>query len=487
MNKSLFVLASTAVALSYVSPVIAQYAPPPPPQPFPGFINEFVRKQDPYYSVWDVGGSVRLRYESKENGLGLPPNADFRKTGVDNDNSYFSDKILVHAGYTAKWWGVYVQGRSSGTSGDDRNPNFESDGIADLHQAYFLLGNHKEFPVSLKIGRQELSYGDERLVGAFAWNNIGRVFDAAKLRWQNSWFAADVFSSKIVLPVENQLNEWNDYNSFSGVHLSSRKVPKMLTELYFFSRNDGIGSASLQDPVSFPPFQMAAPAARDIYTLGGRMKSGTNEFAGFDFTVEGAYQFGNWKGTALVPRQEHEASAFVANAGYTFEEVSVKPRVALEYAYGSGDSDPTDDVHGTFDNLYPTNHKFYGYADFLSWQNLHDVRAIFQLKPHPRVSVALEGHLFWLADTADSLYNVGGAGRSGGGVGTGTGFNRNPSYDSFVGAEIDLVAGFAVNKFTALEAGYGHFFAGKYIDQTWANVGGSADANWFYVQTAIRF
>ena len=109
------------------------------------------------------------------------------------------------------------------------------------------------------------------------------------------------------------------------------------------------------------------------------------------------------------------------------------------------------------------------------------------MKPHPRVSFSVEGHLFWLANTADSLYNVGGAPRTGGGVGTGTGFNRNPSYDSFVGGEVDVVAGYAVNKFSMLEAGYGHFFTGSYIDQSWQNAGGSADANWFYVQTVIRF
>ena len=210
MNKPLLILASSTLALGYVSPVIAQYAPPPPPQPFPGFINELLRQQDPYYSAWDLGGSVRLRYELKENGLGLPAANDWRKTGVDNDNSYFSDKILFNAGYTAKWWSVYVQGRSSSTTGDDRNSigtigapggsGPESDGPVDLHQAYFTLGNHKEFPVSLKLGRQELIYGDERLVGAYGWNNIGRVFDAAKVRWQNAWFAAEAFTGKIVLP-----------------------------------------------------------------------------------------------------------------------------------------------------------------------------------------------------------------------------------------------------------------------------------------------
>jgi hypothetical protein len=496
MKNSLLTLTSTALALGYVSPVIAQYAAPPPPQPFPGFINDFLRKQDPYNSAWDVGGSVRLRYEVRDNGLGLPANNDWRQTGVDNDNSYFSDKILFHGGYTAKWWSVFVQGRSSSTTGDDRNSigtigppggsGPESDGPVDLHQAYIAVGNHKEFPVSAKIGRQELTYGDERLVGAFPWNNIGRVFDAAKLRWQTAWFAAEAFTGKIVLPDDNEFNMWNDYNMFSGLHVSTRQVPKTQSEFYFFSRNDGVGSATANRG-SFPPFQAAAPAARDIYTIGARMKSGTNEFGAFDFTAEGAYQFGNWKPTTASARQDHQAFALMGNVGYSFAEAFGKPRVALEYAYASGDGSATDNDHDTFDNLYPTNHKFYGYADYLSWQNLHDARALFQMKPHPQVSFAVEGHLFWLADTADSLYNVGGAPRGGGTVGGGDGFNRNPSYDSFVGGELDFIAGYAITKFASLEAGYGHFFAGDYIDQSWANAGGSADINWFYIQTVIRF
>jgi hypothetical protein len=498
MTKTSIALTSAAIAVGCVSPVIAQYAPPPPPQPFPGFLNEFLRKQDPGYATWDLGGSVRLRYELRDNALGLPPANDWRTSGADNDNSYFSDKVLLHAGYTAKWWSVFVQGRSSSTTGDDRSSNGaipgtggagpESDGLADLHQAFVTLGNHKEFPVSAKVGRQEFIYGDERLVGAFAWNNIGRVFDAARLRWQNAWFAAEAFTGKIVLPDDNSFNVWNDYNLFSGLHVATKRVPKTLTELYFFARNDGVGSAT-NNPGSFPPFQMPAPQARDIYTLGGRMKSDTNAFGGFDFTVEGAWQFGNWKPTLTAARQDHEAFAVVANAGFTFREAFGKPRVALEYAYATGDSSATDNQHETFDNLYPTNHKFYGYADYLSWQNLHDARAIFQMKPHAQVSFAVEGHLFWLANTADSLYNVGGAGRTtpGSTVGGGNGFNRNPSYDSFVGGELDVIAGYAVTKFASVEAGYGHFFAGDYLDQTWANAGGSANAHWFYLQTMIRF
>ena len=487
MKKSLRTLTTTALALGTAAPVLAQYAPPPPLQPFPGFLNESLRKTDPYYANWDISGSARLRYEVRENALGLPPANDFRQFGVDNDNNFLGTKILARVGLTEKWWSVFVEGRSTIISGDSREPSPEQDAPIDLHQAYVTVGNHKEFPVSLKVGRQELSYGDERLVGAFGWNNIGRVFDAAKLRWQNSWFAAEAFTSKLVLPDDNNFNTWNDYNLFSGLHLSTKQIPKNLSELYFFARNDGIGSTTA-NPGAFPPFQVGAPAARDIYTIGARFRSGTNEFGNLDYTVEGAYQFGNWKPTTTSIRQGHEAYAFSANVGYSFPETWGTPRVALEYAYGSGDSSASDSTHETFDNLYPTNHKFYGYMDFASWQNLSNVRGIFQIRPHPRVSLALEGHLFMLADTADSFYNAGGVARGGQGPTAGNGYGRNPCYDPYVGSEIDFIAGFTLTKFASLEAGYGHFFVGDYVKQTWSNPAfGSADADWFYTSLNIKF
>ena len=482
-------ITTAALVLAAANTVYAQYTPPAPLQPFPGFINDALRKQDPYYSVWDVGGAVRLRYEVKENGLGLPPVNDFRQNGVDNDNSYFSDKILARVAYTDKWWSAYVEGRSSSTTGDDRTPKFETDDPIDLHQAYFTLGNHKEFPVSLKVGRQELSYGDERLVGAFPWHNIGRVFDAVKLRWQNEYFAADVFASRIVLPNDNNFNVNNEDALFSGVNISSKKIPKVLTEVYFFARNDSPGSTTA-DTGSFAPFQTPAPFERNVYTLGARFKSNPGDLGNFDFTVEGAYQFGDWRQTAVSAELDHEAFAGVVNVGYTFGDAPTAPRFALEYAYASGDSSPTDGKHGTFENLFPTNHKFYGYMDFLSWQNIHDVRAIFQMKPHPRLSLSLECHMFWLADTADSLYNVGGAARTtpGSTVGGGNGYNLNPSYDNYVGSEVDIVAGFILTKFATLEVGYGHFFRGDYIKQSWSDAAfGSQDADWVYVQTTVRF
>ncbi len=481
----------------------AQYAPPPPPAPFPGFLNEYLRAQDPYMNQWDFGGNYRMRYEDKS-GFGIPGVAgsmDFRDHGADVVNQYFIGRLRFHAGYTDTWWSAYAEGRSSTSWGDERfayanNPAVpgtvkefgsgpESDTI-DLHQAYVTIGNHKEFPLSIKAGRQEMIYGEERLIGAFGWNNVGRVFDGVKLRLQTEWFAADVFGLRPVIPEDDRFNVSNDYEYFSGIYATTPLVPKNSLEVFALSRNVGPQAVAAEPSPQAPP-----PSARDIFTIGFRLKSKQGEFGNWDYTVETAGQFGNYKDLRLgvnSPRLDHEAYMAVVQGGYTFSDVWGTPRFGLEYSYGSGDSDPKDGKHETFDNLYPTNHKFYGYMDLVSLQNVHDARAIFQLKPHKQVSLALEGHSFWLADTHDNFYNVSGAARGGIATTPGTGYGINPSYSNFVGNELDFIVGYAVTRYAQLEAGYGHFFTGDYIQQSLsAPAFGSRDADYVYLQASINF
>jgi len=487
----------TALVLAFAPTAMAQYAPPPPPRPFPGFINEALRKNDPYMNQWDIGGAWRMRYETKD-GYGIagsPGSTDFRSNNADTSNSYLLSRIRLRLGYTSKWWGALAEGRSSLVGSDDRaaatapvarfGDGPESDSI-DLHQAWVNIGNHKEFPFSLKVGRQEMNFMEGRLVGDFVWNNIGRVFDAAKLRWQNSLFAADIFTSRVVIPEDGRFNVSNDYDYFSGFHAVSPVIKNHSLELYGYSRNASPFAASAEPSPQFPQ-----PTARDIYTMGVRIKSNPGALGAWDYTLDAIGQLGNYRDTragASTSRLDHEAYAFIAQGGYTFSETWSTPRLGLEYAHASGDSNPTDGKHSTFENLFPTNHKFYGYGDLVSLQNIHDVRTILQSKPHPQLSLALEGHLFWLADTADNFYNVGGVPRGGVAATPGTGFGINPGYSSFVGSELDFVAGYAVTRYAQLELGYSRFFAGDYIDQTYtAATHGSRDANFFYLQMNLNF
>jgi len=496
--KQSSLLTTGAFALAAASSLNAQYAPPPPPAPFQGFLNEWLRKDDPYMNKWDFGGSVRLRYEVRDNfGIaGVPGSVDFRKDGADVDNAYLLERIRVRAGYTDKWFSALVEGRSSLAQGDERfastapPPPYKGEGPEhdhiDLHQAFVTIGNHKEFPLSLKVGRQEFIYGEERILGAFGWNNIGRVFDGAKLRWQTEWFGADFIGSRVVIPEDNHFNMANDYDWFSGVYATTTKVPKHSLDVYFFSRN-----ASTKAATAEPDPQAPQPSARDIYTLGVRLKSAPGQLGNWDYTLDLIGQLGNFRDTragAPMERLDHQAYAVVAQGGYTFKDTWGTPRVGLEYAHGSGDSDPTDDKHETFENLFPTNHKFYGYMDLFSLQNIHNIRAIVQLKPHPRLSLALEGHAFWLADTSDNLYTAAGTPRGGTAATPGTGYGVNPSHSSYVGSEVDFIAGYALTRFAQIEAGYAHFFRGDYIkDSLSAPTHGSTDANWFYVQLNVNF
>ncbi len=494
MKSHLKHLSAGALVLAALNQVHAQYTPPPPPAPFPGFLNEAMRAKDPYANQWDLGGDLRLRFQATE-GYGIAGTAgsvDFRDHGADVSNEAFFSKLKLHAGYSDKWWGAFIEARSSVALSDERKAfvaatpalpdtytrrgNGPEHDPIDLHQLYVMLGNHKEFPVSLKVGRQELSYGEERLVGAFAWNNIGRVFDAAKVRWQNEWFAAEAFSGWVVIPDSQSFNEPNTQDTFSGVDLISLKIPKTILEGYFFARNVTRKAANYDESPQFPQ-----PTARDIYTVGGRLKNKLGEIGNFDYTIEGAYQFGDWAGTYTGKRLRQDAFMFVAQGGYTFADLWATPRLGLEYSMGSGDENSKDGKHGTFENLFPTNHKFYGYMDFASLQNLQDLRAILTLKPTTRSVVSIEGHGLWLADANDTFYNVGGAPRTTGGYGI------HQKYGDFVGTEIDVIAGYALTRHAQVEVGYGHFFTGSYVDKSLAGIGGSKDANWVYAQTSLKF
>ncbi len=444
-------------------------------QPSAGLVNDFLREQSPVFTNLDLGGQFRVRFEGKS-GFAVGPSAvDFSETTPDNNYWLFREKI--HAGWSPEAWvTVYGEGRDSRSMDDKRRPLPEEDPF-DLQQAWISLGNAQVFPVTAKVGRQELIYGDERLIGAFDWNNIGRVFDAAKLRYENPDFWVDAFVSRVVLINRDDINVANDYDWFSGVYSSTRTlIPKQETQLYFLARN-----TSPQSPTATTGSpQRGGPTARDIYTLGLRFQSLPGQFGPWDYEGEFAGQLGDAFDPGPNRRVDHRAFAAHAAGGYTWTQTKLTPRAGLEYNFATGDSNPRDGEHQTFDNLFPTNHKFYGYMDFVSWQNIHNVRFNTSIKPLKALSVTLDYHLFWLADTEDFFYSVAGQPRSTGGYGI------RPGNDSFVGSELDLVATYKLTAFAILQAGYGHFFRGAYIRQS-LSATGSQDADWVYVQGVLNF
>jgi len=500
--------------------VRAQYVPSVPAAPFPGYINNYLRNSNPYLNAWDIGVNARGRFEDKD-GAGFNysgSNADFRQNGNgltnNNNNKYYITRIMPRIGYTAKWWAFLVEGRSSSSWGDNRGalnvlpadankPGrslAENDSDLNVHQAYVMIGNHKEFPLSLKIGRQELVYGDQRQLGNFRWNNNARTFDAAKIRWQNKFFGVDMFTGGLVYNDNHNFNRShiND-DHFSGAYFNFPTISRNnITEAYFYSRNVTVGSATVDvDPNKNPDAGVAAPfrnpAKQDLYTAGLRFKSKPLAYGPWDYCMELMHQFGNRATTgptalsaavASAPRLQQRAYAAVIQGGYTWTESSWQPRLGLIYSYASGDKNPNDKTSQTYQNLFATTHLHYGYMDLNSLQNLDDIRLAFTGKPTPTTSFALEGHLQYLDRKTDSWYNVAGVARSGGTANAGNGYAISPSFSRNVGEEVDFVTSWNFLPSAQIELGVSHYYRGNYIKQSLRTLG-SKDASYCYVQLTL--
>jgi len=84
------------------------------------------------------------------------------------------------------------------------------------------------------------------------------------------------------------------------------------------------------------------------------------------------YQTGVWNvdGEATVQRGRYgflQQRAYAAHAGFG-RKLGQTWHLGVAYNYGSGDNNPRDGRHQTFDNLYPLNHAYYGYMDLLTRQ-----------------------------------------------------------------------------------------------------------------------
>jgi hypothetical protein len=256
-------------------------------------------------------------------------------------------------------------------------------------------------------------------------------------------------------------------------------VPWQETQLYFLARNansNAVSAAAYNVPG-------APTTARDIYTIGARFKSLPGKLGGWDYSVEIAGQAGSIN-TNQVRRLEQQSYAVFGSGGYTWTNVWGTPRFGVGYEGGSGDSDSKDGKNETFENLFGSNHIFYGQMDLFCQRNMHIPRVTASLTPLKNLTFTVDYMRFWLADTHDYLYPESGGGRSSNGYGI------RPTYDSYVGSEVDVIARYSPLAWLKLEAGYGHFFSGDYIEQSVGSKsanGHTLDANWVYVQTAFSF
>lgn len=498
---------STALAILLLAgaPARAQYTAPSPAGPAPGAADTWLVQVDPGLTDWDIGVNERARSENKSEAgtTHAGSNYDFFSAApTDNSNDYWLSRLMPRVGYADDWLSFMVEGRSSYSLGDDRftaaaaGRNLaEDDGPFQLEMAYVLIGNPKTSPVTVKVGRQELTYGDQRLVGNALWLNIPHTFDAVKVRYQNSFMGVDLFAANLVYVEADHFETGNPQDTLSGAYLDFPGLSKDdVTELYLFARNVARGIVTDNWSLVPAPFRFTAP--QDIYTLGYHMKSRPGAHGPWDYGIETMWQFGDrtavYPATTVAaakaaPRLDQNAWAFIVQGGYSWKELPMTPRLALIVSAASGDHSASDKDSETFQNLLPSNHGLYGAMDLSSLQNLVDYRLSYSVKPSSATSLALDVHQQYLETTNDYWYNVAGVPRNTAGAApaSGKGFGINPNYSSNLGQEVDVIGGWTVKKGLLLEAGLGHFFRGAYVRQSLRAVG-SKDADYLYIQATLN-
>lgn len=395
-----------------------------------------------------LGGQVRLRLEDWNNFAFAPA----------NDDNFLLTRVRLHSDLRlCPGFRVYVEGISALATERDlpggRRPLDEDS--ADLLNAFADFSTSLAgADLTLRAGRQELSYGKQRLISPLDWSNTRRTFDGARLLTKAGDWKVDTFLTRWVQVEQHDFNDGDSGRDFYGVYATRPVAPwKGALDLYALGLERDLAKYG---PVS---------GDEDRYTVGSRLGGACS--CGLDVDVEGGYQFGE-VGSADV------AAWFVASqVGYTVPDCPVKSRWFLGFDLASGDDDPADGDVGTFNQLFPLGHAYFGGIDIVGRQNIQDFSVGVSLSPLDKLTVRVEGHQFARAENTDALYDAGGNVVRAGDAGS--------SHD--IGQEVDVVADYKLNLHLALQAGYSHFFAGDFISQS----GADEDIDFVYASTQCTF
>ena len=398
----------------------------------------------------DIGGEARIRFHSEENhrGLGL--------TG--RDDNFWLTRYRTFANYrmndTFRFYGEYLYADSAGETFGNR-PIEENRG--EIQNLFF--DTQLTDRTSLRLGRQELLLGDQRLISPLDWANTRRTFDGGLLTYQGDVWNLNAF---FVHPVnrnaanESKIDDTNENVDVFGVYASRDDLAIGTLDAYYIGTDNSVMDYS-------------------THTLGSRVTGKSNSVDSillYDF--EGGVQFGsNSPGYG-----DHSAEFISGGLGRQLSMTNKwKPTVWFRYDWASGGDDvPAARGDDGFDHLAPLAHKYLGFMDLFGRRNINDANVQF-ISPliSPKVKLLVWYHYLFM-DQKTTPYNV-----------NMTPFNAgNAAGDRELGHEIDVVVNVKLNPRNDVLVGYSFFSAGDYYDTT-AGVPSNSDAQFFYMQYQTRF
>ncbi|MCC7143830.1 MAG: alginate export family protein [Candidatus Eisenbacteria bacterium] len=291
----------------------------------------------------------------------------------------------------------------------------------DAHQAYVQVDRLFSSAWGLRAGRFEVNLGNERLLGAVGWSNVGRAWEGVHSFYLLQGGRIDGLWLKAA--ERNSADRNRDFDAFAANLTLKGPGIQVLAVI----ENDAKDAA-----------QAGQPTQLDRITAAGYLK---RDLAPFDLEGNLAFQFGTQE-FAGAGAEEADISAFLIalEGGYKLGGAS---RIALGIDLASGDDEPGDDEIKTFDNLYYTGHKFRGAMDYFVPSRAPGLLdAMLRYSTQPTEGWTLKGDVHYFATVADYVDFEG-------------------KKTTSVGSEMDITASTTRVKGVTVDLGASLFFASE--------------------------
>lgn len=388
-----------------------------------------------------LGSEFRLRYERYENN-------NWGEGPQDNDGYLWARALPLadlHVGDNVRFFGQVI----SAVAYDLDVPASPVDeDRLDVLQAFtdvrLPMEPNGQVPLTLRLGRQLMTYGSGRLIDIRYGPNVLQTFDAAKALVETDRWRLDAFYAR---PADTRPGEFDDRTddrqslwSLYGT-LNPRGTPLGL-DLYY------IGYLN-EDAV------FSQETGRELrHTLGSRL---FGQSRGWDWNFEFFYQFGGFD----TGRADGDISAWsvASDTGYTLKALPLRPRLALRADVISGDRDPASPDVQTFNPLFPKG-KYFGELSPIGPVNLIHINPYMTLRLTEKLQLSGNLAFYWRASDEDGVYALGGMDllRAGG-----------ASDSRYIGTQAELLLEYQVNRHLSLAGSYSVFTAGGFIEDTGAD------------------
>jgi len=385
-------------------------------------------KPKPLLPKWlELGVEARSRTEYRTN-IG---------SQEDRDDTINWTRLRLNVGVAATpWLRFRFQGQDARVSGVAPWRNRTNVDFFDVREAYVSVGRTDQ--TQLHVGRQELAYGDDRLIGRRNWHNVDPAWDAARLVLRRGDYRFDVFSMAFVEVEEDHFDRLIQGNRLHGFYGQIGSwIPGGQVEPYvFYASQPRVNGVQDRGPDS------------GAYTAGMRVAGSASEWLNYDF------EFTGQRGHARSIDLRGWASAESLSVGNNSLPLRTRVRVLHDFASG-GDSREAG-RQSTFDPLHHARHKHLGMVDAVGRRNLQALTIGWEGYLHPRWRLRVSRLDFWLASRFDGLYGING--RQAVAAPVGGASNRK------IGSEWDMTLRFATPiEGLSVEGGPGLFYPGGFL------------------------